>query len=265
MRLWPLAAPFVGVFVLTAARLIGLVGMAPVLGSRVVSWPMRLLLALILALTLAPWPTVAAPVFDWHEVPLLAAGELLLGVSLGLGVRLVLHGLGLAASLIDQQMGQTAGQMLDPLSEEEVTPTTALLTLTGTAVLLSAGPLSGDLRLVRAVLDSFTSLPPGTAVDLASPVALLNQLMLQSLWLGLRVALPVVLTVGLVHAGLAWISRRTSLPGITATLTPLRFGLSLLILALTVTDLGDHLAGTLTACFDALAHVDPSASEVASR
>jgi flagellar biosynthesis protein FliR len=252
--LWALAAPFAAVFVLTFARFLGMAWTAPVLGSRMVPWQARVGLPLLLALAVAPLqPAASVGTAAWSEVAFLAAGELLLGASLGFGVRLILAGLELAAALIDQQAGIATSQMLNPLSSDETSPTGTLLALAGTAALLLATPVGGELRLTRAVLDSLRTLPPGSIGDIASPVRLLNDLALQSFWLGLQVAAPVLVTVGLVQAGLAWAARQRGTGAIPAAFTPLRIVLTLLVLTATLSDLGTHLTGVLTGTVDAVA------------
>jgi flagellar biosynthetic protein FliR len=254
IALWALAAPFAGAFVLTFARFLGMVWAAPVLGSRVVPWQARIALPLLLALAVTPLQTGStAATASWSEIGFLACGELLLGATVGFGMRLVLAGLELAAGLIDQQAGLAAAQMLHPLTGEETSPSGALLALAGTAALLSAAPVGGELRLTRVVMDSIRSLPPGSIVDATSPIRLLNDLVLQSFWLGLQVAAPVIVTVGLVQAGIAWAARERGAGPIPAAFTPLRIVLTLLILAATLTDVGSHVASVLTGTTDALA------------
>lgn len=248
--LWPWAAALLGTFLLLALRFLGMAWTAPLIGSPATPWQARCVLAVLLAVAVTPLQAqFAMTAQDWMQVAWLGAGELVLGAALGLGIRIVLSGLELAAGLIDHQSGATVGHLFHPENGTETSPSGQLLALLGCFALLSLRPLSGDLLLTRVVLDSLRSLPPGVIGNLNSPVALLQDLVLQALWLGLRVAAPVLVILGLLQLGMSWITRRQSAAVVLASLTPLRIGLTLVILLGTLTNIGGEVADACSGVF----------------
>jgi flagellar biosynthetic protein FliR len=232
---WPQAVAFLTPFVLAWLRFLGMLWMAPVFGDAAVSIRIRVVLAALLAGVAAP--VVAAPLAfgmaSWGDVIWLGLGELVLGGALGLGVRLVLSGLTLAAALIDQQSGLAMAQTLNPQFGEPATPTGPLLAVAGTFALLTA-PVGAELQLTSTVLETFRTLPPGGMSAIEGPVQLVQDVTLAAITLGLQVAAPCVAAMGLVQVGWAFVTRNGGTAAASMTLVPARVLGCLLILAITL-------------------------------
>ena len=176
------------VFLLVAARLAGLCWAAPVFGSIAVPVRVRMLLVLMLGLILTPGEAARAQLAETLPAFLLqATREGLVGFALGLGVSLVL----LAAAVGGQAISQLGGLRLGEDLHEELgasLPAGArLLHLTALAVFLAIG---GHELVMAGLLESFTVLPAGTAVVDRSLVEAVAALIMQSLSLGVRIAVP---------------------------------------------------------------------------
>ena len=109
-------------------------------------------------------PYVSAPVTLTSAAAGLV-GELAIGVLIGLGVSLVFIGVQIAGQLISQQAGLALGDVFDPAFESSTTVVSQVYFYAATVIFLAVG---GDRAIVRAVLDSFRSIPPLT---LQSPVS----------------------------------------------------------------------------------------------
>ncbi|MFV0444161.1 MAG: flagellar biosynthetic protein FliR [Planctomycetaceae bacterium] len=235
----------IGLVWLTVARFLGLVMTAPLLSSPAVMWRTRIAIGVVMGICcgLASGTTSNTPLAV-AEVDLVWAGlvEIAIGAAIGFGAKLLLCGLELAGSLIDQQAG-LSGTTTSLLEEEGGgSISVSALTVLAGMVWLLLSPLGGDLRLIAALLDSLQALPPGTATDLQTPIQLVRGLLSAACLFGLQVAAPIVLSLGLLQ--LFWNMMARSRGGglWQPALSPLRLFLTLLLLAATVTDLGTALA-----------------------
>ena len=150
-----LAVPQFQSLLVILVRIAGIMAAWPVLRSRTV--PMQIKAALVLMLGLVLLPIVAVPGIP--EDPLLiGAGlgaELLVGMVLGLCVRLLFAGFELAGELMGTQMGLSVVQLFDPGSAQQTSLIGQFMTLLATLVFLS---LNGHFAVVQAVAGSAVGL-----------------------------------------------------------------------------------------------------------
>ena len=102
------------VFTLVFARVAGLVMTAPVFGDSDVPKRVRALLALALAALITPLQTLSVAHSPQTPVDylLLAAGETLVGLTIGVGISLLFTGLQVAGQIVNQMSGM---QLADDL------------------------------------------------------------------------------------------------------------------------------------------------------
>lgn len=202
--LWPLV------------RIGGVLATAPVLGARVVPARVRVVLALLLTITLAPvMPPLSAamqalPPFaaDWF---LEIARQLLIGVAMGFVLLLVFEAVVLGGELIAYGMGLSFAQLVDPLRGAGTPVVGQILTIAATLLFLTAG---GHLRLIDALATSFATLPVGGAVfdpALLKALAVWGGMLFAG---GVQIALPVVIALLLVNLAFGVMNR--SAPALNA-------------------------------------------------
>ncbi|MGD9857570.1 MAG: flagellar biosynthetic protein FliR, partial [Planctomycetaceae bacterium] len=221
--LWRLATHVFMVFSLVAARLAGMLSVGPVFGHPAVPRTVRLLLALGLALVVTPslltadlnaagqgrfahsgCQSIANSPNSLLEFAGLAAVELALGAALGLGVALLLSAMLLAGALVDQQLGLSLADEMNPELKISTAIGGRLLYLLGVAAFVCAG---GHVLLTTALMDSFAAIPVGFG-SLPPPLAeTLNSLVQQSLLLALRVAAPLLAAAMLTSFALGVLGR----------------------------------------------------------
>jgi flagellar biosynthetic protein FliR len=252
-HLGPIWATVGGTLALSIARFVGLACTAPLVSSPVVPWRIRLALAATLGCCcgLGLSASNSSPIAWNIEIVWLSVAEVALGAAIGLGARLLLAGLEFAAGLIDSQSGVGQGSVLNPGDGSETTVTGAMLALLSGLTWLLLAPIGGDLRIVAALLDSLQSLPVGSITTLDSPVEGLRRVLSAACVFGLQVAAPVVISVGLLQSLWCVLSRSRGGGVWQPALSPLRTLLALLVLAATVTELGDAIAGRFEALFNA--------------
>jgi flagellar biosynthetic protein FliR len=206
-------------FTLVFTRVSGLLMTAPVYGASDAPMRVRALLALALAVLVAP--------SQWHvhiDYPgtmllylVFVGGELLIGVCLGLGVVVLFSGIQMAGDLISRAGGLTLSELFDPTFNADVPLFSRLLMLVGTAVFVCMG---GHRVVMAGLLDTFQSMPPGSSVagifaaPSATEVPFLQALsetfvtlLAESFQLGIRVCIPVVVAALLATLVLGLVSR----------------------------------------------------------
>lgn len=201
-------------FTLVLSRIGGLLSVGPLLGRAILPWPIRIGLAVVLSLVLAP--LVSSPNFTTFDattfVPSVVT-ELSVGFLLGCGSLLILWALPLAGRLLDQQHNLLADDDDDPLGGS---PITRWLTLFGTAAFLLCSPVNGHLQAVRVLADSFHSTPIGSSAGLFD-VNIAAQLLQQSTQFALLFIAPALATMALLNLALGLLGA-AGLPGVSTTL-----------------------------------------------
>ena len=155
--------PFLNIisgFLFIGVRLSGLMLFAPFFGSD--AMPARVKAGLVLALSFVLYPMVAPrfPVFSLAQWPLLVFGELLVGASIGIATSLVFDAVQMAGQVLSVQMGYSLISILDPQTQAE---STVMATFHQALAMLIFLRLDVHLWILRAIGDSFTYLPPGSA------------------------------------------------------------------------------------------------------
>ncbi len=141
-------------------RLSGLMLFAPFFGSAVI--PPRIKAVLVLALTALLYPAVsrdfAAPSLDhW---PFLVFTEFLIGAGMGIATNLVFEAVQMSGQILGVQMGYSLVNILDPQSQVD---TTVVAVFYQSIVMLLFLRMDVHFWLLRAVGNSYSYLPPGTA------------------------------------------------------------------------------------------------------
>jgi flagellar biosynthesis protein FliR len=207
------------VFTLVLTRVSGLTMTAPIYGTKDVPMMVRALLAFALAVLVMPGQlgaSLAAPGSTLQYL-VLVAGEMLVGVCLGMGITVLLSGLQMAGELMSRIGGLTMSDVFDPTMNTDVPLFSRLLLLVSTAVFVGIG---GHRMVMAGLLDTFQAVPPGGAVlavfDGATPGTggmlrpLLDTflaLVVESFNLGVRTSVPVVTAVLLATLVLGLIGR----------------------------------------------------------
>jgi flagellar biosynthetic protein FliR len=195
-----------GAFVLVLARVGALTMSAPIFGTRSAPIQARIALAVALALIITPIHSGTA-VADPSQ--LLVFGkfvlcETLLGLLLGLGITILLHGVQLTGQIISQLGGTAIAEGVDPILEENAPVYAQLLYFLTLAMFVL---LDGHRLMLEALLDTYQWLPPGRAELGESYVVAMTTLLGQSFALGIRAAAPAMVALLLATLVLGLISR----------------------------------------------------------
>ncbi|MCL6453469.1 MAG: flagellar biosynthetic protein FliR [Alicyclobacillus sp.] len=193
-------------YLLVVLRVLGFVGTAPVLSSRV--WPAWAKVGLALATAAWITPSVAASVPDPTAQPgdfiVEAVQETLLGLFMGLIANLLVAAVTFAGEAFDVQIGFSSAVLFDPGSGASVGLTASFLTWVFTMYFLGVGGLDGFLL---AVMNSYHLVPLGHWHLPANAGDVLGRLAGLCVAIGLQMAAPLLVALLLSDVTFAMLSR----------------------------------------------------------
>ncbi len=203
----------------------------PMLGGRAVPQRIKIGLAVAISLILTPVVTFSLPE-NWLQpsnLVMAIGAELLVGLVLGLGMRLILGAVELAGSVMGFQMGFALANALDPVSQVQTPVFGQLLSILATLLYFQ---VDGHHLLLLALGSSFQIIPPFGAH--MSPPLLTDaaSLMQRTYETGLKIAFPVMATTFLIHATLGMLGRLVPQMNIMLTSFPVTIAMGLVVLGL---------------------------------
>ncbi len=206
-------------------RVAGILAAMPVLTGR--SIPAHVKVALVVVIGLVLVPVVQVPSLPQEPAGLTVGllTELLVGLVIGIGLRLLFVGIELAGDIMGTQMGFGMVQLLDPTAGHQMPLMSHFQVLLGSLVFLS---LNGHFMVVEALASSFDLVVPFTAVlsdELVEEVLRLFQGMFV---VALKLAAPVLVTALLINLGLAMMGRTVTQLNVFLMSQPLTIAAGLL-------------------------------------
>lgn len=150
----------IGTYLWPLFRIGALVGAAPLFGTRTVPVRVRIGLAVVLTVVIAPM-LPPAPALDplSAEAIRVVIAQVMIGLVMGFALQLVFSAFVVGGQIISMGMGLGFAAMNDPVSGVSVPVVGQFYTVTVTLLFLT---LNGHLLLIEALVDSFDALPVGT-------------------------------------------------------------------------------------------------------
>lgn len=138
-------------------RVGSIIMMAPVVGG--VQTPMQLKLGLIIIISLIMLPLTPPVLMPANLVGLTfaVAGEVLIGITIGMVIRFIFTGVEFAGQLTGFQMGLGMANVFDPVNSAQVTVLGRLLGILTILIFLT---VNGHLMVIMTVERSFELIPP---------------------------------------------------------------------------------------------------------
>lgn len=213
-------------------RISAFITAAPVFGNRLIPARVRMGVALMLTVVIAPViPPV--PLIDPVSAPglLLAIQQVLIGAALGFALRLVFAVLEIGGQLIAQMMGLGFAVLVDPQNGIDVPVVSRLYLILATLVFLN---LNGHLAVVEVLSDSFVTLPVASQ---GLGQRGLWALVIHAGWVfssAVRMALPAIIALFIVNLAFGVMARAAPQLNIFAVGFPLTliFGFFVMLLTL---------------------------------
>lgn len=188
------------------ARILGLTAIAPVFNSAGVPRRIRLVIGLMIGLALAPAlpPMPPIPAGSWIGLAILAQ-QLIIGLLLGLTLRIAFFAVDITGSLIGLQMGLSFAIFYDPQNAAQTAVLSEFLLLVATLLFLA---MNGHLLTLSVLAESFHLLP-----ITASPTIAETGLAAVLSWaailfsMGLLLSLPVIAALLIANLAMGVLSR----------------------------------------------------------
>ena len=214
---------------LAGVRMIAFIVIAPPFSTN--AFPLRIkgMLALGLALAVAPRVTTGYVSPDTGGFIVSLVLEFVVGAVLGFLVMLVFSAIQSAGSLIDLFGGFTLAQGFDPQLQINGAQFTRLFQMTALALLFASG---GYQLIITGLANTFGAIPIGGGVDLAVPLEAITAATGQMLLSALQIAGPLIVVLFLADAGLGLITRVAPALNAFALGFPVKILLTLLLVPL---------------------------------
>jgi len=228
---WDFAIQQVWQFVVVLVRTAVILSALPLLGGRSVPTSIKIGMAVIISILLAPVVTFTLPP-GWLEpgnLVIMLAAELLVGLVLGLAMRLIMSAVELAGSVMGFQVGFAMAGVLDPVTQVETPVFGQLLTILATLLYFQ---VDGHHLVLLALGSSFQLIPPFGA-HLGAPLLTdVTGLIQRTYDIGLKLAFPVMAATFLIHVTMGLLGRLVPQMNILLTSFPITIATGLLVLGL---------------------------------
>lgn len=182
------------VFALVLTRVSGIVVIAPVFGGSDIPMQIRALFAFSLSLLIMPsqWFLEVQEPNCLTAFVLFIAAELLIGLTIGIGINTLFTALNMAGDMIGRIGGLTSAQLFDPVSGEQVPILGRFMNMLAIAVFACAGGLR---VLIGALLDTFETIPVGSGLVRISVAESLIAITSVTFGVAFRIAAPATLAI----------------------------------------------------------------------
>jgi flagellar biosynthetic protein FliR len=211
-------------------RMLALIATAPITGTAQFPITAKIGLAVLLTVLVAPTlPATPAVAPDSAFGILLLAREVLLGVGMGLAMRVVFAAVQMAGDIIGLQMGLGFAQFYDPQSSAQVPVVGQFLGLLATLAFLS---INGHLLMIATLVDSFRTVPPEATLSFAIGAMALVQWGGMIIQAAVQLSLPLIAALLITNSALAVLTRASPQLNIFAIGFPITVGVGFVALLL---------------------------------
>lgn len=186
-------------------RITGLMLVEPILSNRGMPIRVRMGVAVVLTLTVAPLlPTPPAVDFISLQGVVMAAQQLLIGVTLGFMMRIVLSGVEMAGHIAGLSMGLGFASFFDPQSGAQ---SPVLAQFLGIITILLFLASNGHLLMISALFESFHILPISLNPLPAQGFLTMLEATGQMFVIGVTLSLPLIAAILIANVGLGVLAR----------------------------------------------------------
>ena len=237
----------IGSFLWPLFRIGAMVGAAPIFGSRVVPARIRIGLALVITLVVAPLLPLPPAVDALSGTGLVITfNQLLIGLALGFALRLAFSAVEIAGQIIGQLMGLGFASMIDPENGVQVPVVSQFYTVCTILLFLA---FNGHLLLIELIVDSFRTLPVSTQGIPLDGLRTLADWGGQMFAGAVLVALPAICALLLVNLAFGVMMRSAPQLNIFAVGFPVTLLIGMIIMLMSLPALPGQLSGLFDQVF----------------
>lgn len=230
------------------ARILAVLAVVPLFANAALPLRLRLVFGLALTVAIAPiLPPPPAGIEPASGAGLLILGQqILIGVAMGMVMRVMVGAIALCGELISMQMGLGFATMYDPMSTSQTAVTSEFISLLASLIFLA---MDGHLLVIGTLVQSFQAMP------VISPMPKLGFFLNVTEWgrnifaYGLLLSLPVIVTLIITNVALSVLSRAAPQLNLMAVGFPITLAVGLIVLGVSL----PHMIGPMQRIFtDAL-------------
>ena len=213
------------------ARLGAVMMIAPGWGEQTTPPMMRLGVAVLVTATLAPTlagNTPAMPADITGAIPMVIT-EVIIGLILGLGARLMMSALQVAGATVGLASGLGFAQQVDPIASQPAAIFSGFFSMMGVVLIMAAGL---HRVMLEAAADSYVLFPPGAFPPIGDASSFVIDAVSNSFRLGIQIAAPVLIFSLVFNVALGLISSLIPQVQVFMTAMPLSVMLGLAVTAL---------------------------------
>ncbi|MDP3737024.1 MAG: flagellar biosynthetic protein FliR [Hyphomonadaceae bacterium] len=188
------------------ARLGAVMMLAPGWGEQAAPATLRLAAAVLVTAALAPTLAGNAPPQPANiaaAVPLIAV-EIIIGLMLGGGARLMMSALQVAGATVGIASGLGFAQQVDPIASQPAAIFSGFFSLMGVVLVMSAGL---HRIMIQAAADSYSIFPAGTFPPIGDASVFVIDAVANAFRLGIQIAAPVLIFSLIFNMSLGLVSR----------------------------------------------------------
>lgn len=225
----PLAELLVFPFFLILVRVGAAIMVFPALSDPSINIRARLLVVVGISFILMPTLQAYVPALPERtgDMALLIFSELIMGILLGLGARLMMAAMSLAGELIAFLAGFQSASLFDPQTATNTGAPVVFLTLCASVVMLG---LNMHHQLIMAIVESYSIFKPGVLPDVGDMTAAYIDMLMIITRLGVQLAAPIVVAGILANALFGVLNRLVPQLQTFFVSVPVSITISLLIL-----------------------------------
>jgi flagellar biosynthesis protein FliR len=228
-----ISLPQIQLFLFIFLRVSAMTLTVPVFDSRNIPASFKIGLCFTLALVLYPIVKLEPVAFSPSLIPFAVgvACEILTGVIIGFAIRLIFAGIQLAGELAAFQMGFSVASVLDPMSSSQVPVISQMMYMFAILIFLTT---NAHHWVLRALVESFTLIPPFGFHSSGSLMARLTQAAGDLFVIAVKTGSPVIVSLLLVSLGLGLVGRTVPQMNVFMVATPVNILIGFLFLSLSL-------------------------------
>lgn len=220
-------------FFLIFSRLGAMVMMLPALGETSVPARVRLFLSLSISIIIYGLVRENIPLMPGAPVALavLLFSEILIGLMIGISVRLFVSALHVAGTVMAMQSGLALAQAFDPAQGAQSSIVATFLTLVGVTLVFMT-----DLHhlMIAGMYNSYSLFPIGAPINIGDFAELIANTVSNSFKLGIQMAAPIIVYALVFNAGLGIIARLVPQLQVFFVAIPINIAMGFVILAVVI-------------------------------
>lgn len=229
MLSFQITLPQLQMFFLVFLRIATILMLLPVFSSKSIPSILKVGLALsisiILVATLKLDPVPPVP----HILPFAVEviGEIMIGVIIGLSVKVIFAGIQLAGQLVGYQMGMALANVIDPNTSQQVPILAQFIQLLALLILVVT---NAHHFFIRALADSYRLVPPFGFHFSHSVMAQVMELGANMFVIAIKIGAPIITALFLTSVTFGLIARTVPQMNVLIVAMPLKIGVGLLFM-----------------------------------